>query len=121
MVGDCGVLHDLEGISESENTSFSGSFNSHSSSNEEEEEVEGKRKKPREPPFSFADEYKEIFCFGTFTNWNGRQMKPFLQYIESIDSSKPDFLADTMSSMNSEPRKVQKVQDLTYHEYKAYL
>ena len=42
--------------------------------------------------FNYVDAAEEVSVFASFTNWKPRRMVPFLQFIENIDSNKPDFL-----------------------------
>ena len=66
-----------------------------------------------EQPFLHKDQGKEVFLFASFTNWKPKVMVPFLEYVESIDRLKPDFLADTMQIMyertDENPRKVTSI------------
>lgn len=41
-----------------------------------------------------VDTDEVVQCFGGFTNWEPKNMIPFLQYIEILDKDKPDFIRD---------------------------
>ena len=45
-----------------------------------------------EKEYNFGDEDEEVTMYASFTNWEPKIMTPFLKYIETIDSDKPNIL-----------------------------
>ena len=41
-----------------------------------------------------VDPAEVVHLYGNCTNWDGKRMIPFLQYVETIDKDKPNFFKD---------------------------
>ena len=81
---------------------------------------EKKEKFVKNKLISFTDADEEVTIYSTFTNWDAKPMIPFLQFIENVDESKPNFLEDLIERGKIREH-VKQVTMMNMKELKVYV